>query len=135
MRSLLSITIVLATLAAPLHAEVRLVSGGKPEAVVVTAAPPGSVAAYAAEELVAHVRKATGATLPVVTEDAIPARPAGRVYVGDCKAARAAGIDAARPPRSSWATWTGRCRRGCSCAACAPAWGAGTTRWASRGRG
>lgn len=76
------------------HAQVALVTAGQPAAVIVTPAQPLPVVSYAAEELAYHLEKATGARLTIVTEDAIPAAPANRVYVGSTKAARAAGCDA-----------------------------------------
>ena len=76
-------------------ADVPVVLDGEAEAVVVTAAEPLPVARYAAEELVYHVQRATGVALAIVTEDAIPDQPAGRIYVGATDAAAAAGIDAA----------------------------------------
>ena len=76
-------------------AEVPVVMDGRAQAVIVTAAEALPVAQYAAEELVYHVERATGVTLAVVTEDAIPAdAPAARIYVGATQAAADAGIDA-----------------------------------------
>ena len=71
--------------------EVKIVADGEPMAVVVTAVEPTPVAQYAAEELVYHVETATGMKLQIVTENAIPGEPAGRIYIGNCEAARAAG--------------------------------------------
>ena len=73
---------------------VVLVESGQPRAVVVTAAQPSPVAAYAAKELVVHIEKATGARLPVLSESALAAddRPTP-VYVGGTKAARKSGLD------------------------------------------
>lgn len=79
-----------------------VVEAGAPPAVVVLAAQPGAVSRYAAEELVYHVRKATGVTLAVVREnDKVPAKGA-RIYLGDTKAARAAGVDARRLARETF---------------------------------
>ncbi|HRU05959.1 MAG TPA: DUF4838 domain-containing protein, partial [Candidatus Brocadiia bacterium] len=50
-----------------------LVENGQPRAVVVTAAKPAPVVQFAVKELVDHVRLVSGATLPVVTEDKLPA--------------------------------------------------------------
>ena len=81
-------------LAMPALADVPLVAGGKALAVVVTADHPTEVAKYAAAELVLHVRLATGVTMAVATESSVPPEPMGRVFIGDCGAARAAGIKA-----------------------------------------
>ena len=59
---------------------------------IVTADKPSPVAAYAVEELVTHVRKATGQSLPVVKETAIPTGYASRVFVGVTNAAAKMGI-------------------------------------------
>lgn len=82
------------SLAAGAWADVTLVADGRAQAVIVTAAEPLPVARYAAEELAYHVERATGVRLAIVTEDAIPELPAGRVYVGATQAAAGAGIDA-----------------------------------------
>ncbi|MFW6156087.1 MAG: hypothetical protein ACOC7J_02105, partial [Armatimonadota bacterium] len=74
------------------NAQVPVVQDGEPVAVVVTADDPTPTALHAAEELVAHVREATGATPPMVTESAIPEDAAGRIFVGATNAARAQGI-------------------------------------------
>ncbi len=77
-------------------AEVPVVVDGEARAVIVTAAEPPAVVRYAAEEFVYHVERATGVTLTIVTEDAIPAdAPAARIYLGATQAAADAGIDAA----------------------------------------
>ena len=67
-------------------------------AVVVTAIKPSPVAAYAAEELIAHVEKATGQKLPLAVETDIPAGYDSRIFVGVCEAARRQGIDSAKLP-------------------------------------
>jgi hypothetical protein len=77
--------------------EVKIVADGEPMAVVVTAVEPMPVAQYAAEELVYHVEKATGMKLQIVAENAIPREPAGRIYIGNCEAARA-GIEPTKLP-------------------------------------
>ena len=74
--------------------QVCLVRDGRPLAVVVTAVKPSQVATYAVEELVNHVRKATGQQLPVAVETAIPAGYGSRIFVGVSEAARKQGIDA-----------------------------------------
>lgn len=74
--------------AGPALAQVCLVRDGKVTAVVVTAVKPSPVAAYAVEELVRHVKKATGQQLPVAVETNIPAGFASHVFVGVTDAAR-----------------------------------------------
>ncbi|WP_438480463.1 DUF4838 domain-containing protein [Oleiharenicola lentus] len=70
-----------------------IATDGQPAAVIVLADQPTAVARYAAEELVYHVEKATGAKLAIVSE-AGP-RPAGLapIYLGDTRAARSAGLE------------------------------------------
>jgi hypothetical protein len=70
-----------------------LVDGGQAKAVLVTARQPTRVVAYAAQELVDHVEKATGVKLDVVEEGAEPAGRA-RVYLGPTEAAAKLGIHA-----------------------------------------
>ena len=74
--------------------QVTLVRDGKARAVVVTAAKPSEVARYAVEELVNHVKKATGQQLPVAVETAIPDGYDSHIFVGASEAARKQGIDA-----------------------------------------
>jgi hypothetical protein len=78
--------------------QVGLVRDGKACAVIVTAVKPSPVAAYAVDELVAHVKQATGERLPVVAETAIPGGYASRVFVGVTEAAKKQGIDAGKLP-------------------------------------
>ncbi len=73
-----------------------LVLDGRPEAVVVVASNPTPVAQYAAEELVTHVERASGARLKVVREEEVPADARVRIHVGATRAAQAAGIDVAQ---------------------------------------
>src|SRR5580692_13169170 len=80
--------------AATVSADVCLVRDGKVRAVVVTAVKPSPVAAYAVEELVSHVKQATGRQLPVVVETKIPPGYDSRVFVGVTEAARKQGIAA-----------------------------------------
>ena len=74
-------------------AQVSIVRDGEVRAVVVTAAKPSRVAAYAVEELVSHVEKATGLRLPVAVEGEAPQGYTSRVFVGVTQAARGQGID------------------------------------------
>lgn len=78
--------------AAPESASVRMVIEGKATAVVVTADTPLPVAKHAADELVRHIEQATGVTLAVAVESAIPEGYSSRLFIGMTKAARAQGI-------------------------------------------
>lgn len=86
---------LLALAAAAARADVPVVVHGKPAAVIVLAENPTSVSRYAADELVAHLARATGATLAIVREGAEPADVPNRIYLGATRAAQAAGIDVA----------------------------------------
>jgi hypothetical protein len=79
-------------------ADVPLVVEGKSLAIVVIPERANDVAKYAAKELVAHVAKASGATLVIVPENAAAGVKGRRVYLGDCQAARAAGIQVRELP-------------------------------------
>ncbi len=85
--------VLLAATSTPAMAQVTLVAEGKSRAVVITAAHPSPVAAYAAAELIEHVKKATGQQLPLATETDIPPGYDYRVFVGACQAARSQGFD------------------------------------------
>lgn len=75
----------------------RIVAGGQARATVVIADEATAVARYAAEELVEHVRKATGVTLPVVREAQAPkSTPTHhRIFLGETRAAERKGLGAA----------------------------------------
>ncbi len=75
-----------------LTAQVSIVRGRKPQAVVVTADDPATVATYAARELVRHIEKATGQQLQVVGETEIPEGVESRIFIGMTEAAREQGI-------------------------------------------
>jgi hypothetical protein len=79
--------------AAASAAEIALTREGEPAATVVLAARPSTAARFAAAELVEHVRRITGATLPVVTDATPVSGP--RVLIGPSAASAALGIDAA----------------------------------------
>ena len=107
MKSLVSAAQVAAVLAGmflaqPVAAEVTLVRDREPRAVVVTADQPTPTARYAAEELVGHVKRATGARLAIVSESDAVDDAASRVYVGATQAARRHGIDIDRLPREAF---------------------------------
>ena len=88
-----SVFAILAAMSASLaQADVTLVSDGKPVCVVVTADRPGAVAAYAAEELVRHLLKATGVLVEVIAESALQPEMENRVFIGDSESVRAAGV-------------------------------------------
>lgn len=63
--------------------EFVLARDGKPAATIVTPADPTRVDAFAAEELQHHVKKITGAVLPIVNDQANVVGP--RILVGNCK--------------------------------------------------
>lgn len=82
------------------QARVELVVAGQARAVVVL--PDKSLPAQelAARELIYHVHKATGAELPLCRETDSPSGMKYPVYVGPCRAAKAAGLDAEGLPPS-----------------------------------
>lgn len=88
MKNLLTILLIL-TLAVPAFA-LDLVKDGQSAFTIVTAATPSPTATMAASELQTFVKRATGADLPIVTEDKAPA--AARIFVGPCQATEKAGI-------------------------------------------
>ena len=73
-------------------ADVPIVRDGAPVAIVVLPANATPAVRYAAEELVHHVEKATGAKLEIACE--CDSMPDVAIYLGDTEAARAAGIKA-----------------------------------------
>src|ERR1700675_2843552 len=94
-RLLMALSAFLLAIGAPTaFSQVTLVRDGKVRAVVVTAVKPSQVAAYAVEELVNHVKKATGQQLPVAVETNVPEGYDSRFFVGVTDAARKQGIDA-----------------------------------------
>lgn len=99
-------TVVLATVLAVLSASatpnVSLVRQGEANAVVVVAADPTPIARYAADELIAHIEKATGVRLEVLSEPEVPMDIHTRVYVGETEEALREGIDPARLPRETF---------------------------------
>ncbi len=87
----------------PDHGEIILVREGSPEVVLVTADNPSRVAAYAAEEMVIHVEKATGVALRVMVESEVPGDYVlSRIYIGETRAAERQGIDAASMPPDAY---------------------------------
>jgi hypothetical protein len=71
-------------------AEFPLVRDGRPAATIVIAERPTTAAAFAAAELQYHIRKITGARVPIESERADP--PGPRILVGPSEAARRLGI-------------------------------------------
>ena len=82
-------------------AEIQIVRDGQAMASIVLPDQPTPVARYAAQELVYHVAKATGATLRVLPE-AEASGPGPLVYVGPCRAAKESGIDVTRLPAEAF---------------------------------
>lgn len=93
---------VIVASALPASSQVSLVNDGHATAVIVTADRPTSTTRYAAEELVSHVAKATGATLPVLTESGTPEDVHTRIYLGDTETGRRFGIDTEHLPREAY---------------------------------
>lgn len=74
------------------QAGVALVSNDSPQAVIVIADKPTRVAQHAAKELVWHVEKASGVRLEVCAESENRKDALKRIYLGNCRATRTAGI-------------------------------------------
>ncbi|MBM3497220.1 MAG: DUF4838 domain-containing protein [Armatimonadetes bacterium] len=83
--------LLLLLLARPTPA-VDFVVAGRPAAAIVTPDFSLPVVTYAAEELVYHLREASGAQVPVMRESEAPGQ-GPRLYLGSCRAAAAAGLD------------------------------------------
>lgn len=84
-----------AVVAAP---PLALVQDGEPRAQIVVPDEALPVVSYAAEELQYHIRTATGAELAVVPEAEVNADLQHHIYLGDCRATQAAGIELEEPP-------------------------------------
>ena len=87
----LAVALLPACLVSPPASAIDLVRDGKATATIVVPDHPLPVVTAAAEELVHHLRKATGAALPVVPEKNAPPR-GPRVFLGATRAASAAGL-------------------------------------------
>lgn len=85
-------TVTLWTVRAEAAGTVPVVVQGRSVATVITADQPSEVVQYATQELVHHIEKATGARLEIARESDPDAATPSRIYLGDCRAARAAGI-------------------------------------------
>ncbi len=100
MHHILTFILMATVTTAAAEPEVILVENER-HAVIVTADKPLPVSVYAAQELVRHVALASGVTLPVVTESAIPDGHTGHIFLGPTKAAQAKGLDlTALPPET-----------------------------------
>lgn len=99
---MLAITVVVVTLALSRPTDaVELAHVGKPTATIIIPAQPSRVESYGAGELQYHVERSTGAKLPIVSEgEALPAGP--HVFLGHCKAAEAAHVDAGGLPGNGY---------------------------------
>ena len=86
------LTLVLLAMAAVGADPLPVVQDGKPTAVIVIPAKPFPVAQYAADELVYHVRKASGARLEIRREPLAQPTTSPTIYLGATDAARAVGI-------------------------------------------
>lgn len=73
--------------------QITLVGNGKPTATIVVAGRATRAAQFAAAELQCHIRKISGATLPIVGDDV--AIRGARVLIGESKATRALGLKSA----------------------------------------
>ena len=105
---LLALGLLALTLAPAAAASITVVKEGQPAAIIVTADQPTAVAQYAAQELVYHLEKATGAKPAILSESAAPAAAASRIYLGDTRSARAAGINAKQLARETFVLRTGQ---------------------------
>jgi len=81
--------------------ELTLVRDGKAESVIVTADKPSPAADHAAKELADHLKKITGAEIPVVRESAFTGG-AVPVYVGATRAAEKAGLGQEKFEKEAW---------------------------------
>ncbi|HRJ72510.1 MAG TPA: DUF4838 domain-containing protein [Terrimicrobiaceae bacterium] len=69
-----------------------LVKDGQPDAILVVPDDDVFVPRFAAKEFQHHVKRSTGAELPILTETEAEGRPGARVYFGATKALKAAGL-------------------------------------------
>ncbi len=95
MRQIALVGVLVAAMAASAadRFQVPLARDGQPAATIVTARQPSVAAHFAALELQNHLRRITGATLPLVTDDQPVSGP--RLLVGESAATRAAGLSTA----------------------------------------
>ncbi len=83
-------------------AQVSLVRDGAPHAVIITPDSPSETTRYAVDELVWHVKQATGVTLEAVPESEAPADVHTRIYIGVTEAALSYGIDPDQMQREAY---------------------------------
>ncbi len=76
----------------PVWADIELFTNGAVQGVIVLPEKPLEAERYAAQELQYHLEKATGATFAICPENEVP-QAKHRIYIGNTKAAGAAGID------------------------------------------
>lgn len=69
------------------------IENGESQAIIVTADNPYSIAAYAAKEMVYHIKMATGVEIPLIKEYEDISSVKHRIYIGQSDAARKAGIN------------------------------------------
>ncbi len=89
-------------MAFPSVAQVSLVLDGQATAVIVIADEPTKTTEYAAQELNAHVKKATSVTIPIVMESQVPESIHTKIYIGDTQTGRSYGINTERLPREAY---------------------------------
>ena len=75
---------------------------GKACAIIVIPADPKPIAQYAAQELVLHIKLASGVTLPLAEEPNVPDTPFRRIYVGSTRAALLQGISVDQLPSEAF---------------------------------
>ncbi len=85
---------------------VVLVQEGSPRAAVILPDEPLPAQEFAARELIYHVKKASGAELPLYAEKDAPPDYKYFVYIGPCRAAASAGIDVDSMPPSGYTVKT-----------------------------
>lgn len=99
---LLALLLITGMAALDAYPQIVLVLDGEAKAAIVLADAPSPVARYAAEELAAHVEKATGVRLEIVPESAAPADCHTRVFIGETEEAKREGIDPAHLPHEAF---------------------------------
>lgn len=78
---------------------IELVRDGRPVAVIIVPDDSYPVVDYAAQELQYHIKRASGALLPIQAESHTTPGPSPRIYLGPCNATQAARVDpSALPP-------------------------------------
>ena len=75
-----------------ISAPLKIVKDNQAQAAIVIADKPTPVAEYASKELAEYIKKATGATIKIVTESQAP-KSGTKIFVGATKAAERAGLN------------------------------------------